>query len=274
MEQLVVDHERCTQCGQCIYACNRQVLTTGPEGFPELPEKNLIQCNACGHCSAVCSAGAVISPKSGGEPAMPYPDAPDVGFDEARKFILSLRSMRRYTPRPVPREEIAELLEVARRAPSASNAQPVSWAVLSGKAKTERFTALTMDWFDKVLRHDEAFSLRYNIDQMLERYRGGYDTILRGAPNAVLALTDKNAPFGPVDATIALTYFCLAGHAKGIGSCWAGFGMRALGAYAPLRELMGLDDSVAVQGMVFFGYPELEYRALPPRNPLRVTWVA
>ena len=273
MEQLLVDHGRCIQCGQCIYACNRQILTAGPEGFPELPEENAEQCNACGHCSAVCPVDAAVSPKCRGERAMPYPDAADTDFDEARKFILSLRSMRRYEQRPVPREEITAILDVARKAPSAANLQPVTWAVLSGKEKAERFTALTMDWFDKELRKDPVFTARYDIDKMLERYRGGYDMILRGAPNAVFALTDRDAAYGPVDATIALTYFCLAAHAKGIGSCWGGFGMNAIKAYAPLRELMGFDDTVAVQGMVFFGYPELEYHAVPPRAPLRVKWV-
>ena len=49
--------------------------------------------------------------------------------------------------------------------------------------------------------------------------------------------------------------------------------MRSAQAYQPLRDLMGFDDSVAVHGAAFFGYPELEYHAVPPRNALRVNWV-
>lgn len=257
-----------------MYTCNRRILVADQDAFPSLPEASLEQCNACGHCSAVCPADALISPKCGGLRAEPFPGAPDIDFDTAKKFILSCRSMRRYKQEPVTKEEILAILDVARRSPTASNAQGIRWAVLSGRKKAEEFTALTMEWFDTVLRHDAEFTKHYNIDAMLERWRGGYDTILRGAPNAVFAITDKSATFwGPIDSSIAITYFCLAAHAKGVGSCWCGFGLRAIQSYQPLRDLMGLDDSVTVQGMAFFGYPELEYHTLPPRKPLRVSWV-
>ncbi len=111
------------------------------------------------------------------------------------------------------------------------------------------------------------------MDAMLARYREGYDPILRSASNAVIAVTDKNAPWGPVDASIAVTYFCLAAHARGIGSCWCGFGMRAIQTYQPLRDFVGIDDASQVQGIAFFGYPTVAYRAVPPRKPLRVTWL-
>ena len=273
MQNFSVDKSRCIQCGQCIYTCNRQILVADPDGCPSLPEANFDICNACGHCSAICPTDALISPKCDGERAEAFPDAPGMDFAAAKKFLLSCRSMRRYKQEPVARETILEILDVARRAPTASNIQGTSWAVLDGRKKAEEFTALTMEWFDKVLRYDAEFTARYDVDAMVKRYRGGYDTILRGAPNAVFAITDKSATlWGPIDGSIAITYFCLAAHGRGIGSCWCGFGLRAIEAYQPLRDLMGLDDTVTVQGMAFFGYPELEYHALPPRKPLRVTW--
>lgn len=274
MQGFFVDTARCTQCGQCIYACNRQILIPDADGFPSLPEAMLGQCNACGHCSALCPADAVIPPHCGGEKAAPFPDVPDMTFDAAKKFMLSCRSMRRFKPEPVSREDTLAVLDIARRAPTASNIQGISWVILDGREKAEAFTALTMEWFDKVVRYDPEFSSRYNVDALLERYRGGYDMILRGAPNAAFAVTDKSAVlWGPIDGSIAITYFCLAAHARGLGSCWCGFGLRGIQNYPPLRELMELDDSVTVQGMAFYGYPELEYHALPPRKPLRVSWV-
>lgn len=254
-------------------ACNRQILVADADGCPSLPEASLDQCNACGHCSAICPTNAVTSPKCGGERAQSFLDVPDMNFDAAKKFLLSCRSMRRFKQEPVKKEDVLAILDVARRAPTASNIQGVTWAVLSGKKKAEEFTALTMEWFDKVVRYDAEFSARYNVDALLERYRSGYDTILRGAPNAAFAVTDKSATiWGPIDGSIAVTYFCLAAHAMGVGSCWGGFALRAIQHYQPLRDLMGLNDNEAVQGVAFFGYPELEYRALPPRKPLRVTW--
>ena len=273
MEMFSVDMDACTHCGQCVLACGRLALVDDGKGGPDLPEANLNLCNACGHCSAVCPVGAVVSPKCGGKKAAPYPDASDITFTEAERFLLSCRSMRRYKQEAVQKEVVLDILDVARKAPSASNSQPISWAILSGREMAQRFTALTMEWFDTVVRNDPERNSLYNIDRLMAQYKGGYDAILRGAPNAVLALTDKKAGWGATDAAIALTYFCLAAHARGVGSCWAGFGMRALQEYKPLRDLMGLGDDLTVHGMAFFGYPELSYHAVPPRKDLRVRWI-
>lgn len=273
MESLLVDHERCIQCGQCIISCNRRILSADGNGRPFLPDENYEQCMACGHCGAACPAEALISPKCGGEKAAPFSSAPGLDFATAKKFLLSCRSMRLYKQETVKKEEILAILDVARRAPSAGNLQTISWKILHGKEKARKFTALTMEWFDKELRHNPEFSARYNIDEMLARYRSGDDPILRGACNAVIAVTDKNAVWGPIDGAIAITYLCLAAHSMDVGSCWCGFGVRAVQAHQPLRDLIGLDDSQTIQGMAFFGYPELEYHALPPRKPLRAEWV-
>lgn len=274
MEQnFSLDRDLCTQCGQCVYACNRQILAVDGEGYPFLSPEKFEMCNACGHCSAICPADAVVPPRCGGEKAVPFPGDPALDTAAGEAFLLSCRSIRRYKQEPVKKEAILDILDVARKAPSASNMQPVRWIVLNGRDKAERFTALTLEWFDTVLRHDPVFSRLYNVDTMLARYRGGYDVILRGAPNAVIAVTDKTAAWAPTDSAIAVTYFCLAAQARGIGSCWCGFGMRALESYQPLRDFVGVDDASQVQGMAFFGYPEIAYNAVPPRKPLRVAWL-
>lgn len=275
MLDIRIDRDVCITCGACIAACGRGVFTDDGKGGPEVPPENERLCNFCGHCSAVCPVGAIVSPGYGGERAVPLADI-RFEYAAAKEFILSCRSMRRFKEEPVAREEILELLDVARKAPTASNAQGVRWLVLSDREKMRRFTALTMEWFDTVVRHDPLWGARYNVDSLMARYKSGYDPIMRGAPCAVFAATDAagtSAYWGPVDAAIAMTYFCLAANAKNIGSCWAGFGMRALAEYAPLREFMGLDDDTAVRAITFFGYPALEYHAVPPRKPLTVTWV-
>ena len=101
MQAFSVDKSRCIQCGQCIYTCNRQILAADADGFPFLSDDKFEQCNACGHCSAICPTDAVISPKSGGEKAASFSDSPDMNFDSVTKYILPRRSLRRTQQEPV-----------------------------------------------------------------------------------------------------------------------------------------------------------------------------
>ena len=273
MLDFTLDRDRCIRCGACVSACGRGVLAGDGEGAPCVPPENETKCNFCGHCSAVCPVDAVASPGYGQERATPLDFGSPVDFASARRLMLSCRSIRRYREETVPKEEVLDLLDVARRAPTGSNLQLVRWMAMSGREKAKRFTALTMDWFDTVVRHDPAMKGRYNVDAMMARYRGGYDLILRGASNAVFALADKSAVWGQTDSAIAMTYFCLAAHARNIGSCWCGFGVMALRDFAPLREFLGLGQNDLVHGIAFFGRSDMAYHALPPRKPLRLAWI-
>jgi nitroreductase len=248
------------------------VLAADGEGVPRVVPGKEAGCNFCGHCSAICPVDAVVSPGYGGERAEPLNAAPPVDYASARRLILSCRSIRRYREEPVSKAEVLELLDIARRAPTGSNLQLIRWLALSGMEKSRRFTALTMEWFDTVVRHDPSMT-RYNVDDLMARYRSGYDPILRGAPNVVFALTDKSALWGKSDSAIALTYFCLAAQAKNIGSCWCGFGLMALESFAPLREFLRIGPDDVVQAIAFFGRTDMVYHAAPPRKPLTLTWI-
>ncbi|MEV4779760.1 nitroreductase [Burkholderia sp. LMU1-1-1.1] len=56
--------------------------------------------------------------------------------------ITSRRSIRAYTPQPVAREDILQILQVAGRAPSGTNTQPWKVYVLEGERKQELSSAI------------------------------------------------------------------------------------------------------------------------------------
>jgi nitroreductase len=56
--------------------------------------------------------------------------------------ITSRRSIRAYTPQPVAREDIVQILQVAGRAPSGTNTQPWKVYVLEGERKQELSSAI------------------------------------------------------------------------------------------------------------------------------------
>ena len=100
------------------------------------------------------------------------PPSRSAAVDEA---ITSRRSVRRFLPRPVPREMIEQILRVAARAPSGSNTQPWQVHVLTGAAR-ERLSRRVAEAYDAPQRDAEhveeyAYYPRHWQSPYLERRR-------------------------------------------------------------------------------------------------------
>ncbi len=100
------------------------------------------------------------------------PSPPSLAVDDA---ITSRRSVRRFLPRPVPREMIEQILRVAARAPSGSNTQPWQVHVLTGAAR-ERLSRRVAEAYDAPQRDAEhveeyAYYPRHWQSPYLERRR-------------------------------------------------------------------------------------------------------
>lgn len=271
MDFCSVNRDRCVGCGLCVRICSRELLGMGEDNLPFMPPGNQGLCMRCGHCSAVCPEGALVLDI----PGTPRSLRAELALTPAQadQFLASCRSVRRYKPEPVTRGEIENLLEVARLAPTGSNKQPVRYLVLHSRETVRKAGDLVIEWFDKVARTVPQYAARYNIDAIIARHAAGKDPMMRNAPCAVIAYTRNDMPRGAVDSAIALTYFALAANARGIGSCWLGYLMRAAKEYAPVREYLGIDGEYAVQGMLVFGYADVTFHALPGRNPVHVNWM-
>jgi len=267
-----VDARACLGDGICASVCPKALLRM-EGGLPVMDPTREARCNLCGQCLAFCPALAVsLDTDSPGLPVELDP-ALVIGPDQALQFIRSRRSTRRFRDEPVERAVIGRMLEAARLAPSGGNNHLVRWIVVDGREAVRAMACLVADWFDTSARHDPRHGKRYAIDDILARFRGGDDVILRGAPHLVAAVTPAQAAWGAVDSAIALTCFDLAGNAHGVGACWAGYFIRAAASSVPLRQRLGLGEEEALQGAMVFGVARHAARRIPPRKPQNVAWI-
>jgi len=105
-------------------------------------------------------------------PFEPPTEAETAAVDHA---ITSRRSVRAFLPRPVSRETVEAILQVASRAPSGTNLQPWQVHVLTGRAK-ERLSARLLAIHDDPLeleRHQAEYDYypREWVEPYLERRR-------------------------------------------------------------------------------------------------------
>jgi nitroreductase/NAD-dependent dihydropyrimidine dehydrogenase PreA subunit len=260
MSPIRVDTNLCEKDGACVAVCPSRVLDFNKDGFPEeMPET---QCILCGHCVAVCPTGALTHT---GLPQGPFMRAatklPDPALIDS--FLVSRRSVREFKKKPVARETLEALLDVARRAPTASNSQKLHWIVVDDAAKVHALSAETMNW----IRASSG-----NL-KMLEQWEGGDDRILRGAPAVVMACAPEDYGWAKQDCAIALTFLELAAEARGLGICWAGILTRATAVHAPLRQALSVPEGYIVCGGLMLGERKYKYRLVPPRKPLSVQWI-
>jgi len=179
------------------------------------------------------------------------------------QLLPSRRSIRSYQQQTIPQAHIEQLLEVCRWAPSAKNAQPVHWLVLETPEAVQQLAGLTVDW----LRTGTAYP------GIVTAWDQGKDMVLRNAPHLLVAHAHQDSLKPEIDCTIALTYFDLAAHSCGIGTCWAGILMSAVAAgYQPLLDALALPEDHHLYGAMIFGYPRFPYFKIPARKEARVVW--
>jgi nitroreductase/NAD-dependent dihydropyrimidine dehydrogenase PreA subunit len=263
MSQIAVDRDRCKKDGLCIAVCPDATLRADEEGFPE--EVPGASCVLCGHCVAVCTCGAITHAGLPEEAMLPVwrewcsPAQMD-------GMLMSRRSVREFKEQPVSRETLEQLLDVARRAPTAANAQKLHWIVISDAAKVKAISAECINWArDHALGHTAMVVDRWDKE--------GYDQVLRGAPTVVLACAPADWDWGKDDGTIALAYLELAAVARGLGACWAGMLTRVAAVHPPVRQLLALPEGYVVCGGLMLGQPKYKYQHVPPRKPLSAQWL-
>jgi nitroreductase/NAD-dependent dihydropyrimidine dehydrogenase PreA subunit len=259
MSQITVDTDQCKRDGICVAVCPARSLVLNGDGFPEeIPES---RCILCGHCVAVCPCGALTHaglPQEEFLPAARKLPAPE----EIDSFLMSRRSVREFKDRPVARKTLETLLDVARRAPTASNSQKLHWIVVEDGASVHALSAEAMN----CLRTSGMPAAT------LEQWDNGYDFILRGAPTVIVACAPADYGWGKQDCAIALTYLELAAEARGLGVCWAGYLTRVAELHAPLRQALAVPDGYVVCGGLMLGERKYSYKLVPPRKPLSVQW--
>lgn len=154
------------------------------------------------------------------------------------EFVSTRQSDRAFDPeRPVEKEKIERILQAARLAPSACNAQPWHFIVVDDadlKNKVADATsarALGMNHFTKqapvhILLVEEKVNLTSGI--------GGWV---------------KQKDYAQMDLGIAAAHIALAAHAEGLGSCIVGWFNEP-----KMRELLNIPNSKRVWLDIVIGY--------------------
>lgn len=147
-------------------------------------------------------------------------------------IILSRRTIRKFSQKPLNTEQLIKYVNAARVAPSAANLQPLKYVIIN-----------TPDMADKM------FPLVKWAGYLGGKYTPN-DNERPVAYIAVLADTDIRKDGYDIDIGAAVENLILSALADGVGACW----MAAID-YNKITELLDLPENLKLCCVVAMGYP-------------------
>ncbi len=155
--------------------------------------------------------------------------------------IKTRRSIRRYKETPVPERLLNEVLNAARLAPSADNAQP--WRI--------------------IVVMDEQAKLKIAMASNNQKFIAEAPVVLVicGMPDEAFSMMGGYMSAHVIDAAIAVDHLTLAAHSLGLGTCWIGWFKEE-----KIRDILSIPEDVPVVALTPLGYPAEAPERSPRKN--------
>lgn len=272
MSFIQIDQEKCHRDGLCAMDCPMGIITHQKGELPVGIANAAELCVGCGHCVSICPHGAISLPDVNASDCTPIAKDLRISQSQSAQFLKARRSIRQFQDKPVPREELAKLVDVASYAPSGHNAQPLSFLVIEDSKEVHRLAGIVVKWMRSLIEQKSPLVARMHLDRVVAEWDAGNDRICRGAPHVILAYAPKLNPMAQGSATIALTYLELAAFGMGLGACWAGYFSAAAQVFPEMAEALALPEEHGCFGAMMIGHSQVKYKRIPPRNVPRIQW--
>jgi nitroreductase/NAD-dependent dihydropyrimidine dehydrogenase PreA subunit len=286
---IAIDRERCLKDGLCVRICQKVFSQETSGSIPIVAHEE--SCNACGHCVLVCPSGAIRQVDCPPENVHSVREDLMPSYAQVREMIMTRRSIRTFQERPVERQIIDKIIDSARFAPSAKNAQSTQFIVVQDKSLLHAIASYSSEWLGKIAKRlrnplwrklyllsgerdaDEITRWISQFDLIAKKMREDIDLVLFGAPVLFLFHADKTIRFADVNANLALHNALMLAGSLGLGGFYTGYVVTACSHDRTIPQLVGLPKKHSVYGGLALGYPQIQFSQWIDRHPATVKWL-
>lgn len=171
---------------------------------------------------------------------------------DAITMIKERRSIRKFKDETVDRETMKEIVSITRWAPSWGNFQVARYTLVDDEAIIKRLATEGVEGFV------------YNVNTLKEAKGVAILSFVKGKSGKLEGdeyATSKANVWEVFDAGIACQTFCLAAHAKGVGTVIMG-----VINDESISEIVGLPEEETVAALIVYGYPDEQPAATPRKD--------
>jgi nitroreductase/ferredoxin len=261
--------------------------------FSILEDKSVItdhinRCIGCGHCVAACPSNAVIHSDFPVEKIHKIDMSKCSTSEQTMLLMKKRRSNRTFSPQPIPKDFLIQILEAAHRAPTARNLQNVEFTVVTSPEKLKTIIEFTLSSYLSQIKLVDNFLLRpifkrcfpniYKFVPMFKKMQEIYEEkgkdigILRGATAVLLIHAPKTSDYGSEDCQLAYQNASLMAESLGVSQFYTGFVLRVV-----KKRRQKLEKVLGINGKIFagmaLGMPQFEYPNYVDRKDICVTYI-
>ena len=262
--KLKIDAELCTACKLCQQVCIRDNIVV--DDFAVETGSN---CFECGHCMAICRAGAItLKSFEGHEDRIQEYDSREipVAYDDLLQLLKQRRSIRWFKNKKIDKTTFDKLFEGAYYSPSAQNDQDVEFVVLD--EKLDDFMQLVYDIIK--VDEDKFFRIKEFGDYLIDNATKEFHPLLWGGKQLILTFsTDKTS------AVIANTRLELLAYSLGLGGFYSLFILKAdeINHDKLMEFFPEIDENKHMYSAFIIGYPKVRFRRTIPHKDINVTYI-
>lgn len=256
MKPIQINADLCVGCEKCVKDCVSEKIKI-VNGKAQFMYERCIQ---CGHCFAICPTGAVSMTNYEAAEETEILNMTEFDSDKLLHAMKSRRTVRHFKKDAVSDEMIEKIIEAGRYCPTGTNAQDFSFTVMKNiLPEAEKEAVKLFRFAQKAATPFSGYIKNMTIDD---------NFFFKGAP-VVIVVSGK----GETSACLASSYMELMAESMGLGVLYSGFFVAAAKLNRRISAMLDIEKGHSPVTTLVIGYPDVEYKRIPPRNKAKVKFL-